>query len=280
MTRTAGAVRVPGAELYYEARGSGPLVLLIHPSGRDADCFAELAGHLEGRYRVVAYDRRGHGRSRMSDSGASPPVDEHADDAVRLLDAMGVTASHVFGSSAGAVVALDLVTRYPAKVGVVIAHEPPAVSVLPDADTLHTSFGRVHDIHRASGPASAADAFLAVVGAVNPPVEARARLAAELAAGLARELLTVTGYRPDIEALRRQSARLVLGAGEANPRSLGHRVVEALAQRVGTSPIRFPGDHWGYASHRGPGSPSSFARLVDRVVSSESSATKVAGHEP
>lgn len=281
--RATGTVSVPGAELYYESRGSGQPVLLAHPSGGDASYLAELAENLAPRYRVVTYDRRGHGRSRMSDPDAVPSVRQHSDDAARLLGMLGVRASHVFGSSAGAVVALELVTRHPEKVRVVIAHEPPAVSVLPDAGSLRESFGRVRDVFVAEGAMAAAEAFLGVVGASNPPAEARVRLAAEFDTGFGRELIPITSYRPDVEALRRRAARVVLGSGSAGPRSLGSRVVAALALQIGTSFISFPGNHWGYASGHAVNSPDEFAALVDRTFSSARPARPedaVLEHEP
>src|SRR5215467_3991788 len=61
----AGTQRVPGANLHYEVRGSGPILLLIHPAGGDARAFDAIAGKLAGRYTVMAYDRRGLSRSRL-----------------------------------------------------------------------------------------------------------------------------------------------------------------------------------------------------------------------
>jgi pimeloyl-ACP methyl ester carboxylesterase len=61
-TRT-DTLQVPGATLYYEVSGSGPMLLLIPGGPADAGVFADLAGFLADRYTVVAYDPRGNSRS-------------------------------------------------------------------------------------------------------------------------------------------------------------------------------------------------------------------------
>ena len=57
---TAHALDVPGARLYYERRGSGPLLLMIG-SPMDSSGFAPLASALADHYTVVTYDPRGSG---------------------------------------------------------------------------------------------------------------------------------------------------------------------------------------------------------------------------
>ena len=57
-----GTLKVPGANLYYEIRGSGPVLLLICGGVYDAAGYAGLAQQLADRYTVVSYDRRGNSR--------------------------------------------------------------------------------------------------------------------------------------------------------------------------------------------------------------------------
>jgi acetyltransferase/esterase len=54
---------VPGARLYYETRGTGPLLLLIADANGDANVFPPLADLLAANLTVVTYDRRGYTRS-------------------------------------------------------------------------------------------------------------------------------------------------------------------------------------------------------------------------
>src|SRR3954447_2802054 len=99
----ARTLDVPGARVYYEARGTGPVLLLIPGGQGDVGPFDRLASDLADRFTVVAYERRGFARSPMQ-----TPVEgidrlhADADDAVRVLDAVGAGAAYVFGSSSGA----------------------------------------------------------------------------------------------------------------------------------------------------------------------------------
>src|SRR3954447_13536612 len=126
-------LRVPGATLYYEVRGAGPVLLLICGGNTDADIFARAAGQLAGDYTVVTYDPRGNSRSPLDGPPYAQRIEEHSDDARRLLVEVATGPSAVFGSSSGAIVGLDLVSRHPELVARLVAHEPPMVEVLPDA---------------------------------------------------------------------------------------------------------------------------------------------------
>ena len=81
---------VPGARVYYETRGRGPLLLMIICGPADADVFGGLAQALEDRYMVVTFDTRGHSRSPVEDEAVEQPVAVEAEDASRLLAALGM----------------------------------------------------------------------------------------------------------------------------------------------------------------------------------------------
>ena len=66
MTINNGTLQVPGANIHYQVRGSGPIILLVHGGGGDADKFHHVANHLANWYTVVTYDRRGHSRSNLA----------------------------------------------------------------------------------------------------------------------------------------------------------------------------------------------------------------------
>ena len=56
-------LEVPGARLYYETHGSGPLMLMVPGANGEADIFKMVREHLAAHYTVVTYDRRGFSRS-------------------------------------------------------------------------------------------------------------------------------------------------------------------------------------------------------------------------
>src|SRR2546421_4681124 len=129
-------LNVPGASIYYEVRGSGPVLLMMPGGPADASAFRRIAGHLESDYTVVTYDPRGLSHSTLD----VPVKDERiveifADDAHRLLTATAKEPAFVFGSSGGAVIALELVARHPEQDLALVAHEPPALALMPETDS-------------------------------------------------------------------------------------------------------------------------------------------------
>jgi pimeloyl-ACP methyl ester carboxylesterase len=107
---------VPGASLHFEVRGAGPVLLLICGGVYDAAGYGPLAERLAGRYTVVTYDRRGNSRSPLDHPPGPQRIEEHGDDAYRVLGAVGVTAeapAYVFGNSSGAMIGLELAARHP-----------------------------------------------------------------------------------------------------------------------------------------------------------------------
>ena len=150
--------------LYSEVHGSGPVLLLIPGGNGDAGGYQPLTQELAGRYTVVSYDRRGFGRSAAGpvEAGsvrAGPvealPVDEaqrfatDVEDAAGLLDRYGGGHGYVFGSSSGAIIALDLLRRYPERAARLVAHEPPLVRLLPDGRP--PQVGEAEGVHGVAG---------------------------------------------------------------------------------------------------------------------------------
>jgi pimeloyl-ACP methyl ester carboxylesterase len=129
---------VPGARLTYDVRPAAPgspgvPVLLMVGSPMGAAGFGSLSGWFGDR-TVVTYDPRGVERSERTDGAVQTTPAEHADDLARLVEAVGDGPVDVFASSGGAVNALELVARRPDLVRTLVAHEPPALPVLPDRD--------------------------------------------------------------------------------------------------------------------------------------------------
>jgi hypothetical protein len=129
---TTATLKVPGASLYYEVTGSGPLLLMIPGAPADAGVFAALAAQLADRYTVVDSYRR---------DGAGPAM---------------------------------------------------------------------------------------------------------------RQFVATMSHTPDIAALREASPRIVVGAGDASAGQMPHQAALALAERLGVTPVSFPGDHQGFATDPAP----------------------------
>src|SRR6266498_2014134 len=91
-------LKVPGATLYHELRGSGPVLLMIPGGPADASVFTPIASLLADRYAVVTYDTRGNSRSRLDGPPEDQRMEVHSDDAHRLLAALGTEPAYVLGS--------------------------------------------------------------------------------------------------------------------------------------------------------------------------------------
>src|ERR1700722_8890927 len=103
---TAGQVAadllpVPGARLYYEVRGQGPVVVLVG-APMDARPFAPLADLLADAYTVVTTDPRGINRSPVDDRNQESTPETRADDLARILARLDRGPAAVLGSSGGA----------------------------------------------------------------------------------------------------------------------------------------------------------------------------------
>src|SRR5919202_2127840 len=117
-------LRVPGATLVYEVRGTGPVLLLIPGGPADSSVFTPIKSVLSERYTVVTYDPRGLSRSRLDGEPQDITVQTFADDAHHLLAAIDTQPAYVLGSSGGALVGLELVTRYAERLRALVANEP------------------------------------------------------------------------------------------------------------------------------------------------------------
>jgi pimeloyl-ACP methyl ester carboxylesterase len=258
---TAKTLHVPGAELHYEVRGSGPLLLMIPGAPADAGSLAGLAAALSDRYTVVTYDQRGLSRSPLTGPPRDQSVADFGHDAHLLLTALGGGPAYVLGTSGGALTGLDLAARHPGQVRALIAHEPPIPELLPDAERWRKEFQDVHDTFAGQGAGPAMMRFMATVDAEGaappampdlsllPPeaLETMGRIQGNLDHFFAHVLLPVLRFEPDLAALRGGPVPVVVGVGAASPAGVPLESARVLAERLGVEPVEFPGDHQGLA---------------------------------
>ncbi|MGH3169824.1 MAG: alpha/beta fold hydrolase [Trebonia sp.] len=253
-TRTLDA---PGAVLYYDVRSAGESelpVLLIIGSPMGADGFVTLAGHFTDR-TVVTYDPRGAGRSPRTDGAFKNSVEEHADDLDRLITALDAGPTDVFASSGGAVNGLALVARHPGQVRTLVAHEPPALSELPDREYALAAADDIYDTYQRSGFGPAMAKFIALVGEQGP-------ITAEYAKRPAPDPAVFT-------ALRATATRIVIGVGEESGEAAAGRAGTEVARRLGLTPVIFPGGHDGFlgGEYGRVAKPDEFAATLRDVLS-------------
>lgn len=108
---------VRGIATAVDVQGDGPALLFLHGFPLDRTMWRHIVAPLTG-WRRVAPDLRGMGLSDAPDGGYS--METYADDAIALLDVLGVERSVVCGLSMGGYVALELVRRHPDRVQALI----------------------------------------------------------------------------------------------------------------------------------------------------------------
>lgn len=274
------SLRVPGARIHHEVRGSGPLLIMVPGGPMDAGVLADLARRLADRYTTVAYDPRGNSRSVLDaapEERGDQRLDVHADDAARLIRSLGGGPAHVFGTSGGAQIALALAAEHPELLSSVVAHEPPCVVLLDDPSEVLRRDREVHETYLREGVEAAVPLFLGLngldtseqdgpsedEGAPPSPEEAATfeRVSGNFDYFFAHGLLPVSMYRPDVDALRRNGTRVTVGLGEGSVGHHIHDIGSALARELQVEPAAFPGDHLGYES-----APEAFARVLRGVL--------------
>jgi pimeloyl-ACP methyl ester carboxylesterase len=276
---------VPGAVLTYDVRSneaSTQPVLLIIGSPMGAAGFVTLAGHFTDR-TVVTYDPRGADRSKRTDGASETTPDEHADDLHRLISALDAGPVDIFASSGGAVNALALVARHPEQVRTLVAHEPPASQELPDREPVLAACVDIRQTYQRSGFGPAMAKFIALVSYQGPfpadyadqpaPDPATFGLPAEDDGSrddplLGQNMVTCNAYRHDFDALRAASTRVVIGVGAKSGQALPGRAAVIVAERLGTTPFTFPGDHGGFlgGEYGQTGEPDAFAATLREVL--------------
>ncbi len=287
LTRTTHTLEVPGAVLTYDVRtgdGAAPVLLLIgSPMG--AAGFCTSTGYFTDRM-VVTYDPRGVERSRRTDDATTSTPEEHADDLHRLIATLDAGPVDLFATSGGAVNALALVARHPEDVRVLVAHEPPAAAVLPDREFALAANRDIHETYLRSGLGPAMAKFIAIASHRGPiPADFADRPAPDPATfGLPTEddaarddpllgqnIVSSTHYEPDFDALRAAPTRIVVAAGADSEGELANRAAHAVAERLGTTPVTFPGGHAGFlgGEYGQTGEPEAFAARLREVLSSE-----------
>lgn len=248
--------------------------------------FVTLASKFPDR-TVISYDPRGLARSTRSDGREDNDPAQQADDLHALVEALDLGRVEVFGSSGGAVTGLAWVTRHPDDVVTLVAHEPPIMDLLPDADLARTAFRSVQDTYERSGQSAGMAAFIAMnswsgefpsdVASWPAPDPAAFGMPAGDDGSRDNPLLShasdgVSGYVLDPDAIAGASTRVVVAAGEESGDKFTGRTSAGTASALGVELVRFPGDHGGFLGGEfgQQGKPVEFAEKLREVLHADS----------
>ncbi|ELP66813.1 alpha/beta fold hydrolase [Streptomyces turgidiscabies] len=265
----SGRLTVDGAELYHEVRGAGPALLMISGAGGDAGYYSGIAEGLADAFTVITYDRRGNSRS-TGDGGAPMSLSRQAADAHALVAELADGRALVFGNSGGAIIGLTLAARHPECLVGLIAHEPPAVNVLPDDDPGRGFFAELAARYAAGGAPAAGRRFAGTIrgeGSYRWPADLWERFLGNTDHLFRSEWPGFAAFHPDEGALRAAPFPIVLGAGADDRGTYYARPSVEIARRIGVPWVEFPGIHMEFLRH-----PSLFAAAL-RVLATQMYAT-------
>ena len=285
MTSTQ-ALETPEAVLAYDLRGPLPTAdgrppLFLVGAPMDASGFGTLAAHFPDR-TVVTYDPRGLGRSTRHDGRIEHTPQQNADDLHRIIEAVSGPVE-MFASSGGAVSALALVAAHPGDVTTLVAHEPPLLTVLPDADRAFAAEADVRAAYHDKGWGYGMAAFIALTSwqgefsddyaAGSAPDPATFGLPVDDDGSRDDPLLSgasnaITAYRPDVAALASAPTRVVIAVGVESQGLLTGRTSVAVAGTLGQEVTVFPGNHGGFLGGEfgQRGEPEAFAARLREVL--------------
>jgi pimeloyl-ACP methyl ester carboxylesterase len=287
---TMQMLETDGADIAYDvqgplptADGRPPLFMIGQPM--TASGFSTLATHFPDR-TVVTYDPRGLGRSTRSDGRDDHSPTVQADDVHAVIEALGAGPVEMFASSGGAVTALALVAAHPDDVTTLVAHEPPLIPVLPDAEAAARAQAGVRDAYEARGSGAGMAAFIAMTSwrgeftddyfARPAPDPAQFGMTTEDDGSRDDPLLSdrswaVTSYRPDFDALAAAPTRIVIAVGEESMGTVTGRTSVATAELLGQQATVFPSHHGGFMGGESgyPGQPEAFARKLRDVLNED-----------
>jgi pimeloyl-ACP methyl ester carboxylesterase len=287
---TMHILETAGADIAYDvhgplptADGRPPLFMIGQPMS--ASGFSTLASHFPDR-TVVTYDPRGLGRSTRKDGRVDHSPTVQANDVHAVIDALGAGPVEMFASSGGAVTALALVAAYPGDVVTLVAHEPPLIPVLPDAEAATRARAAFRDVYEAKGRGAGMAAFIAMSSwqgefteeyfgqpAADPvlfgmPTEDDGSRDDPL---LSDRSWSVSGYRPDVEALAAAPTRVVIAVGEESAGTFTGRTAVATAELLGQQATVFQSHHGGFLGGEFgyAGQPEAFAHKLRDVLDDE-----------
>ena len=193
----------------------------------------------------------------------------------------------MFASSGGAVTALALVAAHPDDVTTLVAHEPPMIPVLPDAEAAERARVGFRDAYEATGRGAGMAAFIVMSSwqgeytddyfAQPTPDPAQFGMPTEDDGARDDPLLSdraeaITSYHPDIDALTAAPTRIVMAVGEETGNTFTGRTTVATATLLGLEVTVFPSHHGGFLGGEFgyAGQPEAFARTLREVLDASS----------
>ncbi|KAH8624558.1 hydrolase [Alternaria alternata] len=248
---------LPNAKLHYDTFGNGPLLLCIAGADGRGAVFHDAAKHLSRSFTVVCYDRRGYSQSQhIGAQDFKNRLSTDADDASDLIAHLSTEAVAVFGTSSGAIVAIQLLIQHPDRVHSFIAHEPPAFALLPEQSRTQAAglIEHIYSLYREQGVQAAMEVFSGGLSAGKEGAKMRFcmdptrgdEIRANSMYWFEFELRQYTSALLDLEGIKAEKTKFVPAAGITSGDGPGVGPITLLAHMLGKEVVRLPGGHISY----------------------------------
>src|ERR1700739_2670028 len=124
-------VRSDDIQLYYQARGEGFPVVLLHPFTVHHEFWDPIAGKLQNRYRLLTPDLRAHGRSEVGQGPAT--MAKHTADLLHLLKTEEIKKAVLVGVSIGGYILFEFWRRHRERVAALVLCDTKAAADTTEA---------------------------------------------------------------------------------------------------------------------------------------------------
>jgi pimeloyl-ACP methyl ester carboxylesterase len=228
---------INGTTLAYDTAGEGHALVLVHGSWMVRQTWVLVVPGLTPSFRVVSYDRRGHGESCAQPEAGT--VHDDVADVAALIEVLDIAPAHIVANSYGACIALRLGVEHPDLVARMVCHEPPLLGVLEGspngkrvAGEVWRKLGEVRRRLERGDAADGAQYFVERV-ALGPGMWAQLppdvqNIAVRHAPTFLGELRDSDAFRVDLDLLEQLAAPVLLTQGDQSPAFFA-RIIEVLA---------------------------------------------------
>lgn len=236
-----------GVKLYYEVRGEGAPLLMIHGVMVDAWLYERAGELLAKHYRVITYDRRGNSRSEAAE-GTRYDMDAQIADVKNLLDELGIAETYIAGTSAGGSIGLHFLLRYPERVKKLIAYEPALLMLETENKESEEWIGMMEDLIARKKYAKATLRFVESIGTMDErapekPGEISMREMRNMENFLVNEYSEIIRYCPDPAQCRNHVDKIIVAVGEKSGDAPYASAAKHFAGLIGAPLLYYPGYH-------------------------------------
>jgi len=150
----SGFAPVAGIRIWYATFGHGEPVIMLHGGLANADYWGHQVRALQGRFRVIVMDSRGHGRSSRNEQPFG--YDLMASDVIAVMDHLKIGKAAIVGWSDGAIIGLDIAMKHPDRVSKLFAFaansDPSGVADIAKSEVFNAYIARAGEEYKRLSP--------------------------------------------------------------------------------------------------------------------------------